>query len=164
MDHLWAPWRMDYIMSDKVADSCVFCPGDDRSKDEERLILYKGEMSMVMMNRYPYNSGHLLIIPNSHVQDLDQLSDKENMDLSVLLKNTVSIMKQIMDPEGFNIGLNMGKAAGAGIEAHLHYHIVPRWNGDVNYITAISETRVVPEYLNETYKKFRPYFEKLVHS
>ncbi|MBW1915488.1 MAG: HIT domain-containing protein [Deltaproteobacteria bacterium] len=160
MKHLWAPWRMQYILSDGKPDGCIFCPGDSRDNDEDRLILHLGPYSMVMMNKYPYNSGHLLVLPNNHVQELDQLSDEQIIDLTLTVKKTINIMKQIMSPEGFNVGLNIGKAAGAGIEEHLHFHIVPRWNGDVNFMTILGEVRVVPEHLKTTYKNFRPYFEK----
>jgi len=160
MKHLWAPWRMKYILSDEKPDGCIFCPGENRADDENRLILYVGPMSMVMMNRYPYNSGHLMVLPNKHVQELDQLSDKQITDLTLNVKRTINIMKQVMSPEGFNVGLNIGKAAGAGIEEHLHFHLVPRWSGDVNYITALGEVRVVPEHIRATYQKLRPYFKK----
>ena len=156
MKTVWAPWRIEYITADKE-EGCIFC---NALADQGDLTLYKGKITMVMMNKFPYNSGHLLIIPKRHLQGLDQLSVEENCDLSLLIKRSVEVMKKVMLPEGFNIGLNMGKAAGAGIEEHLHYHIVPRWNGDLNFITVMDDIRVVPEHMQKTYERLKPHFEE----
>jgi ATP adenylyltransferase len=161
MKNLWAPWRMDYILSDQKGGSCIFCPGSDRGQDEERLVLYVGSLSTVIMNRFPYNNGHLLVAPAQHVPGLDQLSDEESLDLLGMVRRSIDILKRIMDPEGFNVGLNLGHVAGAGMEDHMHFHIVPRWNGDTNYMTVLGEVRVIPEHIKETYKKLRPAFDKL---
>ncbi len=161
MKNLWAPWRMDYILSDKEEDGCIFCPGDDRKKDKERLILYTGDNSMVIMNKYPYSNGHLLVAPVKHVYELEDLSDEENLDLICMVKKTVSILKQTMKPEGINVGLNIGSAAGAGIEEHMHFHVVPRWNGDNNFMTVINDIRLIPEHIKETYNNLFPYFRDL---
>ena len=161
MKVLWAPWRMEYILSEEKGGSCIFCPGDDRAQDEERLILYVGSLSMVMMNRFPYNNGHLLVAPIKHVKGLEDLSQEETLDILLMVRRSISILKEIMDPEGFNVGLNLGRVAGAGMEEHMHFHIVPRWNGDNNYMTVVGEVRVIPEHINETYGRLRPYFEKL---
>ncbi len=160
MDVLWAPWRMEYILSDKEDDQCIFCPTEDRTNDEERLILYVGPMSMVIMNRYPYINGHLLVMPVRHVSTLDALSEEEALDLIITVRKTINVLKQEMSPEGFNVGLNLGKVAGAGVEEHMHFHIVPRWNGDTNYMTVLGDVRVIPEHIRETYKKLLPYFKK----
>ncbi|MBW1887469.1 MAG: HIT domain-containing protein [Deltaproteobacteria bacterium] len=161
MKVLWAPWRMEYILSEKKGESCIFCPGDDRTQDEERLILYVGSLSMVMMNRFPYNNGHLLVAPIKHVRGLEDLSHEENLDILLMVRRSISILKEIMNPEGFNVGLNLGRVAGAGMEEHMHFHIVPRWNGDNNYMTVVGEVRVIPEHIIETYGRLRPHFENL---
>lgn len=160
MKNLWAPWRMDYILNKKGA-GCVFCPGDDRNSDKDRNILYVGSMSLVVMNKFPYNNGHLLVAPIRHVSDLGGLSNEENLDLILMVRNSMEIIKKTMKPEGFNVGLNLGKVAGAGVEAHLHYHIVPRWSGDTNFMAVTEEVRVIPEHLRNTYEKLRPHFEKI---
>ena len=159
MKTLWAPWRMDYILSDEKQEGCIFCPGDDRAGDEERLILYVGQLSMVMMNRYPYINGHLLVAPDRHVPELAKLGDKEVLDLMGTVRKTIDVLKEIMSPEGFNVGLNLGRVAGAGVEDHMHFHIVPRWNGDTNFMTVFGEVRVIPEHIEETYRKLKPHFE-----
>ena len=159
MKVLWAPWRMDYILSDEKDEGCIFCPGEDRGKDEGRLILYVGSLTMVMMNRFPYINGHLLVAPIKHVPGLEQLSQEESLDLLLTVRRSIDNLKKAMRPEGFNVGLNIGRVAGAGVEEHLHFHIVPRWNGDTNCMTVLGEVRVIPEHIKETYKKLRPYFE-----
>ncbi len=160
MKVLWAPWRMEYILSNKKDTSCVFCPGDDRGRDDERLILFVGTLSMVVMNRYPYNNGHLLVAPVRHVSSLELLSNDERLDLLEKVSRSIHILKQVMSPEGFNVGLNLGRIAGAGMEEHMHFHIVPRWNGDTNYMTVVGAVRVIPEHLRKTHKKLLPYFQR----
>jgi len=160
MKTLWAPWRMEYILSNQKGGDCIFCPGTDRGKDKERLILYLGSLSMVMMNRFPYTNGHLLISPVRHVADLESLSEEETIDLAIMVRRSVGVLRKLIGPEGFNVGLNLGRSAGAGVEEHLHYHIVPRWNGDTNYITVLGEVRVIPEHIEETYHKLFPYFQR----
>lgn len=161
MDVLWAPWRMEYILSNKDAGLCIFCPGDDRRQDEARLILYVDSLSMVIMNRFPYNNGHLLVAPVKHAGSLEDISDEEMLNLLRIVRESISILKIIMNPEGFNVGLNLGKAAGAGVEEHMHFHIVPRWNGDTNYMTVAGAVRVIPEHIRETYKKLSPHFQNI---
>lgn len=160
MKALWAPWRMGYILSNDKDNGCIFCPGKDRRRDKERLILEVGPHSLTLMNRYPYNNGHLLVAPIRHASDLEQLNDKESLALLGMVRRSIEIVKEVMKPEGFNVGLNLGRVAGAGMEEHLHYHIVPRWNGDTNFMTVLGEVRVIPEHLKETYKKLLPYFSE----
>lgn len=160
MKVLWAPWRMEYIVSDQKGQGCIFCPGTDRSQDAERLILHVGTLSTVMMNRYPYNNGHLLVAPNRHVPGLEGLSQKEALDLLLTVRRSIDVLKRSMNPEGFNVGLNLGRVAGAGMEDHMHFHIVPRWNGDTNYMTLFGEVRVIPEHIRETYKRLQSEFHK----
>ncbi len=158
MPVLWAPWRMEYIRSENKMGGCIFCPGEDRSKDENRLILYVGALTMVMMNRFPYNNCHLLVAPVRHVSGLEHLSDEEMLNLLLMVRRSIDILKKIINPEGFNMGLNLGRVAGAGMEKHMHFHIVPRWSGDTNYMTVLGAVRVIPEHIKETYKILLPYF------
>ncbi|MFP3928711.1 MAG: HIT family protein [Desulfobacteraceae bacterium] len=160
MKTLWAPWRMEYILADKSGE-CVLCPGEDRSRDEERLILYVGERVLVIMNKYPYTNGHLMVAPIRHVGDLEDLSREEMLDLMSMLRKVTGILREQMGPDGFNVGLNLGRVAGAGMEDHLHFHVVPRWDGDTNFMTVFAEVRVIPEHIKETYNKLRPYFDRL---
>ena len=161
MKTLWAPWRMEYILSDQKGDECIFCTGEDRSEDAARLILHVGPLSMVMMNRYPYINAHLLVAPVRHVPGMEALSNEEMLDLMVMVRESMGILKRTMNPEGFNVGLNLGRVAGAGVEEHMHFHIVPRWNGDTNYMTVFGEVRVIPEHIEETYRKLVPLFQEL---
>lgn len=161
MTVLWAPWRMEYILSDEKGGPCIFCPGEGRGQDAERLILYVDSLSMVMMNKYPYNNGHLLVAPVRHVSELEFLSKEEMLDLLDLVRKSIAVLKKVMTPEGFNVGLNLGRAAGAGVEEHMHFHIVPRWNGDTNYMTVVGAVRVIPEHIQETYGKLLPLFQNI---
>ena len=161
MKVLWAPWRMGYILSDQEGGACIFCPGHDRSQDEARLILHVGPLTMVVMNRFPYINGHLLVAPVRHVLDLESLSQEETLDLLGMVRNAIEVLKKVMNPEGFNVGLNLGKVAGAGMEKHMHFHIVPRWNGDTNFMAVFGVVRVIPEHIKETYGWLLPHFEEL---
>jgi ATP adenylyltransferase len=152
---------MEYILSDGKGEGCIFCAGDDRTRDEERLILYVGSLTMVMMNRYPYNNGHLLVAPVQHLPGLEKLSHDETLDVLLMVRRSIAILKKIMNPDGFNVGLNLGRVAGAGMEEHMHFHVVPRWNGDTNFMTVIGEVRVIPEHIRETYGKLRTLFDEL---
>jgi len=157
MQTVWAPWRIDYILGEKE-EACVFCMALDKKKE---LTLYQDNDIMVVMNKYPYINGHLLVAPLRHVSQLNQLSINEMGLLMKKIDQSVEILKQEMKPDGFNVGLNLGKIAGAGIEEHLHFHIVPRWIGDVNALTVFADIRVIPEHIEATYKKLKPYFDKL---
>ena len=159
MKVLWAPWRMEYIGSDDKEEGCIFCPGHDRSHDEERLILDLGRQSILLMNRFPYINGHLLIAPLRHVSSMDALSSEETLEIMNMISKAMAALKAVMHTEGFNVGLNIGKAAGAGVEDHIHFHIVPRWNGDTNFMTICGETRVIPEHIKTTYRKLLPFFK-----
>jgi ATP adenylyltransferase len=159
MEVLWAPWRIEYILG-KREKYCIFCPEGDGHSDEERLILHRGRLTMVVMNKYPYNNGHLLVAPWRHVSTLDQLRDDEMLDIMSWLRACTLILKSIMRPDGFNVGLNLGASAGAGVEDHLHFHVVPRWNGDTNFMTVFADVRSIPEHLKQTYVKLLPNFKK----
>ena len=157
METMWAPWRMEYILDDNQ-DGCVFCDALDKNHD---LTLYKGKNSMVMMNKFPYINGHLLVAPIKHLSTLDQLSRHEMGELLGTVERSVGILKQVMNPDGFNVGLNLGKVAGAGVEEHLHFHIVPRWFGDTNALTVLAEVRVIPEHIKATCDNLKPHFDTL---
>ena len=157
MKTMWAPWRIEYILADKE-DGCIFCDAIDQ---QNNLTLFSGEVTMVMMNKFPYINGHLLAAPVRHVSTLDQLSKTEMGELLATVDQSVSILKSVMQPDGFNVGLNLGKVAGAGVEEHLHFHIVPRWFGDTNALTVFGEVRVIPEHIKETYNNLKPYFNKI---
>jgi ATP adenylyltransferase len=159
MENLWAPWRMEYVLGNREP-YCIFCSEGNGHTDEQRLILYRGPLVMVMMNKFPYNNGHLLIAPWKHVAGLEDLSPEEMTHIMQWLTISTQIIKHIMLPNGFNIGLNLGSAAGAGVESHLHFHVVPRWQGDTNFLTVLGDVRSIPEHLKQTYAKLLPYFEK----
>jgi len=160
MKTMWAPWRMEYILGDKEK-GCIFCKA---LSEQDNLTLYKGEETMVIMNKFPYINGHLLVAPAKHLSALDQLSKGEMGDLLETVEQSVGILKKVMNPDGFNVGLNLGKVAGAGFEKHLHFHIVPRWFGDTNALTVFADVRVIPEHLITTYNNLKPYFDKIVNT
>jgi len=160
MDNLWAPWRMDYILDNNKADGCIFCPQGVTGYDRERLILHVGERALVMMNRYPYNNGHLMAAPVRHVPDLTSLDSEEMAELWQLVKLSTECLQEIMEPDGFNIGINIGEVSGAGMASHLHVHVVPRWLGDTNFMTVLSEVRSIPEHLDQTFDRLRPLFAR----
>jgi len=150
MKTLWAPWRIDYITGGKK-EGCIFCDKPKEGNDKKNLILYKGETSFIIMNRYPYSNGHLMAVPYRHINYMPELDHKERLELMNLTTKCIEILK-VMNPDGFNIGMNLGTAGGAGIDDHLHFHIVPRWNGDTNFMPLIADVKVMPEYLEDTYE------------
>ncbi|RPI78753.1 MAG: HIT domain-containing protein [Desulfobacteraceae bacterium] len=158
MKVMWAPWRVEYVLSDNKENGCIFCPVENRKSDAERLILKTGLHSLVMMNRYPYNNGHLLVAPLKHAAGLEILTEAELAELMHLVSESILILKKVMKPEGFNVGLNLGRVAGAGMEDHLHFHVVPRWNGDTNLMTVMGDVRVIPEHIEQTYKKLLEHY------
>jgi ATP adenylyltransferase len=160
MERLWAPWRIDYILNEKPSD-CIFCVSSDQEQDRERLILHRTGLSFVMLNRYPYNNGHVMIAPFRHTADLNELSIAEMLDLFATLRLCRNVLEKSAAPQGFNIGINLGKAAGAGVDDHIHIHIVPRWNGDTNFMSVIGDVRVMPENLLNTYEKLFPGFHDM---
>ncbi|WP_022852999.1 HIT family protein [Thermodesulfatator atlanticus] len=159
MKVLWAPWRMEYILG-KREPGCPFCPPEIKLPDEKRLILYVDDKTIVIMNKFPYNTGHLLVSPRRHVPELDDLSPDELSALMLTVRTSIRILREVMKPDGFNVGINLGKVAGAGIPEHLHIQIVPRWDGDVNFMTVFGDVRVVPEHMIATYRRLFPHFEK----
>lgn len=160
MEKLWAPWRMEYIRSTKPKD-CIFCKKPKEQNDRENLILWRGSLSFVIMNFYPYNNGHLMVVPYRHLADLQNLTESENAELMAGLAECTNILQQAFQPDGFNIGMNLGRVAGAGIDDHIHFHIVPRWSGDTNYMPILAHTKVVSEGMWETYDSLYPLFKNI---
>lgn len=156
MDKIFAPWRMEYIKGEKP-EGCVFCKCSIRCDD---YVIYEGKYCFVMMNRYPYVCGHLMIIPLRHIAEIEELSGEERIEIFALLDTAVKVLKEAMNPGGFNIGMNIGKAAGAGIEEHVHVHVIPRWEGDTNFMSAVNNIRVIPEDVQTTAAKLAPLFRK----
>lgn len=155
MDNLFAPWRMQYISAPKEGDGCIFCDLPLENRDEENLILFRGDSCFVIMNAFPYNPGHLMVAPYRHTAEYEALGNEELIEMQLLAGRCIRALKQSMSPQGFNMGVNLGKVAGAGFDGHLHLHIVPRWNGDTNFMPVFSEVRVVAECLGATYKKLK---------
>jgi len=153
MERIWAPWRMTYITNSPPEGGCIFCRAWEANDDRELLLLVRREQSMIMLNRYPYTCGHLMVAPVRHTAGMDDLSDAELLDLMHGVRQACALLGAAAHPEGFNIGLNLGKAAGAGVEEHLHVHIVPRWNGDTNFMSVTGDVRVIPEGLLEAYDR-----------
>ena len=160
MDRLWAPWRLSYVTAaQEPASDCVFCdPSAGRDID---LVVFRGERSYVILNLYPYNNGHLMVVPARHLSALEALTPEEQTELMRLTRLSEMALNDAYKPQGINVGINLGKAAGAGIENHLHIHLVPRWSGDTNFMTAVGNTRVLPEDLAATAARLRPIFAKL---
>lgn len=159
MKNLWAPWRMEYINS-KKREGCVFCVRDLGEEDKERRVVYRAGHSFVIMNIYPYNNGHLMAAPYEHIPCLTRLTDEIMFDLFRTTRLCVEVLRKVYNPEGFNTGMNIGAAAGAGFEEHLHVHVVPRWRGDCNFMPVLADTRVLPEHLDVTYGKIKAAFEE----
>lgn len=160
MEQLWTPWRMEYIESAKgeELDTCFLCEKPASGDDMAAYILARTEMAFVILNSFPYNPGHLMVAPFRHVAEFEALEGDELAEGSDLLQRSVRALKQISAPHGFNLGMNLGRVAGAGVPGHVHWHVVPRWNGDTNFMAVVGETRVLPELLAETYAKLKPLF------
>ncbi|MFN0278246.1 MAG: HIT family protein [Pyrinomonadaceae bacterium] len=156
MDVLWSPWRYDYVTGRNRTSGCVFCEIlNDSASDEEKFILKRAEFNFVILNIYPYASGHLLIVPYAHLADLNKADKKTTDEMMELMKAAQTALTEAYQPDGFNMGMNLGKQSGAGVAEHLHMHVLPRWSGDVNFMTAIGQTRTMPESLETTYKKLK---------
>jgi len=155
MDHIYSPWRKEYFDRDKNKPACVFCEAAKQPDNPENLIIFRGKLAFVILNRYPYTSGHLMVVPYLHGKDLADLPDDTLLEMMQLTQKAVRVLGQEYQPQGFNIGMNLGAVAGAGITEHLHMHVVPRWQGDANFVSVIGQTRVLPETLEETYHRMR---------
>jgi ATP adenylyltransferase len=166
MDRLWAPWRMPYILAEadkREVGGCIFCdlPAQGADRHRENLILACGQRALVILNRYPYTNGHLMVVPRAHVADPSLLAVEDYRVVTELLRRTTAALRQAVSPHGLNLGMNLGRVAGAGIDEHCHYHVVPRWSGDTNFIAVTGDTKVISEGLLETYDRIAPYVADL---
>lgn len=159
MERLWAPWRMEYIKNKDKERSCVLCKYAKYPGPKRPFVLSHEKSVMVILNKYPYISGHLMIVPKRHVAQFEDLTPKEGEDLFFAIQKTIKILKRIMKPQGINMGLNLGRSAGAGITRHLHSHLVPRWHGDTNFMPVVGAAKVISESLEETFDRFSPSFQ-----
>jgi ATP adenylyltransferase len=163
MERLWSPWRLAYVTSASGAvRECIFC--NTAQPDRDELVLARGRLTFVILNLYPYNNGHLMIVPDRHVATLEASTSEERVELMRFTRHAEMALTEAYAPQGINIGINLGRPAGAGVVDHLHVHLVPRWNGDTNFMTVIGNVRVLPEDLGATARKLRPIFERLAHS
>ena len=158
MDRLWSPWRYHYVSTVSPGDECIFCAKAREDRDEENLVLHRGRLNYALLNLFPYTTGHLMITPYRHVAQLEDLTEDEAAELMQLTRLAVRCLREVYRPQGFNLGMNLGECAGAGIAGHLHMHVLPRWTGDANFMTTIAETRVMPEDLRETWRKLSAAF------
>jgi ATP adenylyltransferase len=159
MEFVWSPWRYDYIASaGKTPSSCVFCLGEDPSSDADRLVVYRGVHNFVILNLFPYTSGHFMVAPFAHMARFEEAVAPQIAEMMELAQRGMRALQTLYKPEGFNMGMNLGHCAGAGIREHFHLHVVPRWIGDANFVSIVSETRVLPEDLTVTYRRFKEVF------
>jgi len=162
LKHLWAPWRMKYVAGPKP-EGCIFCRMIEQEEDEKNHIVYRGKHNFVVLNAFPYNSGHLMVVPYVHVGDIVELDDEQLCDAMLVARLCCLALQRCVHPEGINLGMNIGRAAGAGIDEHVHLHVVPRWSGDTNYMTTVGNVRVVPQSLAECAAELRPILKELAH-
>jgi len=160
MKVLWAPWRMEYLKSSEQPDQCILCIGENRDQDHDRLVVFRGAFCFVIMNRYPYSNGHLMVAPLRHLADPGLLADEEILEMHRLTTASQELLRSIGNAEGFNLGMNVGAVAGAGIAGHIHQHIVPRWSGDTNFMPVFADVRVIPEHLEATWGQLRDAFSR----
>ncbi len=158
MERLWSPWRSKYIDSFSKKEEgkeheCVFCEKLAQKEDEKNYVVYRGPLAAIIMNIFPYNSGHMMVVPYSHKGSFEELTDDENLDVMRQTGLTIKLLRLTSNPEGFNFGANLGRISGAGIADHVHFHVVPRWNGDVNFMPVLADAKVISEGLDQTYKK-----------
>jgi len=154
MDYMWAPWRLEFILGEKP-DRCVLCQKPSENDDEVNLILYRGVLNFIILNKFPYNPGHLMVAPFRHIPSLEDMTDEELHEHFALVRKSTQALREVIRPSGFNVGINIGQPAGAGIADHAHTHVVPRWSGDTNFMPVISDTKVLPEGLTSTYCKLK---------
>ncbi|MDZ7639449.1 MAG: HIT domain-containing protein [Bryobacterales bacterium] len=165
MDVLWSPWRYQYVSAERPADGCVFCRiAAETERDAGNLVLGRARENYLVLNRFPYSTAHLMVVPYAHVPDLGTTPESTLAEAVLLAQKAERILREVYRPEGMNVGWNLGQCAGAGVAQHQHLHLVPRWPGDANFITTIGETRVIPEALKETHRRLAPYFAHLAAS
>lgn len=162
MDHIWTPWRMKYIQENQPDNACIFCLAAESHEDEQNLVFYRGAHVYMILNRYPYTSGHVMAVPYVHQARLQDLTQATRAEMMELVNWAVQVLKIVYDPDGFNVGLNLGEMAGAGVADHLHMHVVPRWAGDTNFMSSVGETRVLPEALDETFRRVKAVWDRFV--
>jgi ATP adenylyltransferase len=162
MKQLWAPWRMSYIENGTKEEGCIFCDKPKEMDARSNLVLGQSAHTVVMLNKYPYNNGHLLVAPKKHERTLSDLAAKEYEDVCEILRASVDVLFKVLKPNGMNLGMNLGRCAGAGIEDHFHWHVVPRWEGDTNFMPVVGEVRVMPQHLLENYDRLSPFFRALL--
>jgi ATP adenylyltransferase len=160
MDHLWSPWRMKYIRRQRSPKECIFCDAVKKTDGEENLILARGKHAYVIMNRYPYTSGHVMVVPYTHVDTFEKVDTETCAEVMFLIRQSIQAIDKMYKPDGYNMGANIGASAGAGIADHIHFHLVPRWEGDTNFMTAVGGTRVLPEDLMETFRGLKTAWPK----
>ena len=159
MDYLWTPWRYAYVSTAEKARSCVFCDAVKLGNDEKARIVHRGQQCFVILNTYPYTPGHVMIVPYAHLDELQKLPSEAASEMMVLSQRMESVLRDLYQPDGINLGMNIGKAAGAGIAGHIHMHVLPRWVADANFLSVVSETRVLPETLDETWRRMKAALE-----
>jgi ATP adenylyltransferase len=162
MKHLWAAWRMKYINKSDPEQGCVFCNAQAKTDSAENLIVARGGSAFLILNKFPYTSGHVMVVPFQHVDALDLLEAPTRAEMMELVSRATVVLRQVYRPQGFNIGINIGSAAGAGVPGHIHIHIVPRWGGDTNFMSTVGEVRVLPEELEESYRRIKEGWGKSV--
>ncbi len=158
MNHLWSPWRMEYIQNHEE-EGCVFCKAQAQADSPENLIVFRGQRAFVILNRFPYTSGHLMVVPTAHQPSFEDLDIETRAEVMELTTRCIRVLRKVYRPEAFNVGANIGVLAGAGVANHVHMHIVPRWGGDTNFMSTLGQTRVLPEELEETYRRVREGWE-----
>lgn len=158
MDHLWSPWRYQYVSNTDTAGKCVFCVKAAEQDDRANYILYRAQHNYVLLNLFPYTCGHLMVVPYAHVATLEDLAEEALIEMTRLVRESVKHLRAVYRPSGLNVGMNIGRAAGAGVADHVHMHVLPRWDGDANFMTTVGETRVLPEDMATTYAKLRQAF------
>ena len=157
MKTIWAPWRIEYVRQAKT-QGCIMCDKPKENNDGGNQILFRGKYNFVMMNNYPYNPGHLMVVPYRHIANLEELTAKEKLELLEIIARSITALKTAFKPAGFNVGMNLGRVAGAGIDDHIHTHVVPRWSGDTNFMPVIADVRVMPQAVADTYKQLKECF------
>lgn len=160
MENLWSPWRMKYVTDNEKPGECIFCSYPKMKDGIDNLIVHRGDSAFVILNRYPYTSGHAMVVPYQHVASIEELTPAIRAEMMEMVNETLGVLRRVYQPEGFNVGINMGSAGGAGIAEHAHVHIVPRWAGDTNFMSTTSETRVIPEDLRVTYERIASEWKK----
>ena len=161
MNHMWSPWRMKYIENHEKEEGCVFCNAQAKADGAENLIAFRGERAFVILNLYPYTSGHLMVVPFGHVATLEDLDPATRAEMMELSSQCMVVLQKAYRPQGFNMGANIGSAAGAGVPGHVHIHIVPRWGGDTNFMSTLGDTRILPEAIEDTYRRVREGFTSI---